>query len=222
MGTSEASFPTTLATPAALEPVEAQTCGRAELEDMLLTGVSPPNQETIRFAITLICEHAQSGALLAIAPKEAFRATFCNSCNGGPMICTADNGYMSDLLHGVHISDERFKSAFRLFTEHSATDRWPQDHAEVAARGQPKDGAFLIDTSGYRVACAAKLMGLSPPKRWRSMGTKHEAALACAWEVEDATVLVRSDSGSIHGIIRKGDRIIVLRLHNGVSHIGGT
>jgi len=119
---------------------------------------------------------------------------------------------MTALLRGIHISDHRFKVAFQLFTEHSAQDRWPVDHPDLAARGQPKDGAFLIDATGYRVACGVKLMGLSSPYKWYSTGTKHEAALGCAWEVEGSIVLVRSDSGTIHSITRKGNGIVALEL----------
>merc|ERR1712151_49901 len=75
----------------------------------------------------------------------------------------------------------------------------------MGARGQPKDGAFLIGFSGYRAKCAAKILGLRPPMAWRGVGTKHEAALACAWAVRGSVVVVRSDSGTLHVLWRRGN-----------------
>jgi len=218
-----------------LNPVVVRTCSRVELEDHLLIHMarhiaSPSCVGTIRHAITLICEHAKGGTLLVVAPKEAFNAVFQNriadcgsslctaDCDCGPSLCTADGGYMRQLLRGIHLSDDRFIKAIEHFTEHSDSDRWPQDHVDVAARGQPKDGAFLIDTSGYRVACATKVLGISSPKKWHNVGTRHEAALSCAWYVRAAIALVRSDNGGVHGIIRRNNELVVLGLDTSATH----
>jgi len=119
---------------------------------------------------------------------------------------------MTGLLKGVHISEERFAAAFAAFTEHADSDRWPQDHPHVEARGQPKDGAFLISPSGYRLKCAVKMLGLVPATSWGSVGTKHEAAMACAWAVPDCCVLVRSDAGLVHVMFRLLNTLHVRRL----------
>jgi len=114
---------------------------------------------------------------------------------------------MTQRLRNTRVTDERFADAFREFTLHSDNDRWPDDHTDPGARGQPKDGAFLLSTRGYRVKCAAKLLGLPPAGKWESVGTKHEAALACAAAVAGSVVLVRSDSGSVH-LVQKLDGVM--------------
>jgi len=119
---------------------------------------------------------------------------------------------MTNLLRGVHIADERFATAFAEFTEHTENDRWPVEHPDAAARGQPKDGAFLINTSGYRLKCSVKLLGLPPPRSWGGVGTKHEAALACAWAIPGSWVLVRSDAGTIHVLFRRDGSLHVQQL----------
>jgi len=119
---------------------------------------------------------------------------------------------MTERLRGIHVSHRDFAKAFQEFTEHSDTDRWPVNHPNKDARGQPKDGAFLISFSGYRAKCAAKILGLRPPMVWPGVGTKHEAALACAWAMRGSVVLVRSDSGTLHGIWRRGSVAHVHRI----------
>jgi len=173
-------------------------------------------RETVITAVELVCERAQGGALLCIGRavdfKHVFPATESMADAARPALRVCDKAYMTERLRGVHISDARFAAAFGEFTEHSADDRWPSDHGDAAARGQPKDGAFLISTSGYRLKCAVKLLGLPPPGHWDSVGTKHETAMACAWAVKGAHVLVRSDSGSIHYVVRSGDTLHVCKL----------
>merc|ERR1712039_136393 len=108
---------------------------------------------------------------------------------------------------GIHVRDLRFRDAFREYTRHTDDDRWPENHPDEVARGLPKDGAFLLSTDGFRVKCSAKLLGLVPAARWEGVGTKHEAALACAWAIPSAFVFVKSDSGSIH-IVQKQDTVL--------------
>jgi len=98
---------------------------------------------------------------------------------------TCDGGYMTNRLQGFHISSPTFIDAVRDFTEHSKNDRWPTDHRDDMARGQPKDGALLLDPNGFRIKCAVKVLGLQPSLYWRGIGTRHEAALACASAVPE-------------------------------------
>merc|ERR1712039_646114 len=129
-----------------------------------------------------------------------------------PTAKSCDSGYMTDRLRGVHIDDERFAVAFSEFTLASKNDRWPVDHPDEAARGKPKDGAFLVSTTGYRIKCAAKLLGLAPAGAWPNVGTKHETALSCAWLVQGSFVFVASDTGSRHLALRDGDILHVYRM----------
>lgn len=156
---------------------------------------------------------------MCIAGAEAFDQVFGASAGSGepagPSLRVADGSYMTNRLRGIHIGDARFAEAFSEFTAHSMSDRWPDDHPDMAARGQPKDGAFLISSSGYRLKCAVKLLGLPPPRSWESVGTKHEAALACAWAVPGCFVLVRSDGGAIHFLVRSGNSLHVRRVEPG-------
>mmetsp|Transcript_119832 Transcript_119832/g.382526 ORF Transcript_119832/g.382526 Transcript_119832/m.382526 type:complete len:226 (+) Transcript_119832:1369-2046(+) len=203
---------------------------REEMEAALFCGTShehlpqiecPRTQETISVAIALICEHALGGAMVCIADVEAFKQVFeCSPIDAldgqhaRPTTRSSDEGYMTDRLHNIHIGDGRFVNAFREFTTHSSNDRWPEDHPDSAARGRPKDGAFLLSKSGYRVKCATKLLGLGPAGKWANVGTRHEAALSCAWAVQGSFVFTRSDSGSVHLILRHGHKLHVYALYD--------
>merc|ERR1740121_456062 len=168
--------------------------------------------------IDLACSCAKGGALIVVAAQDAYEEAFGEELQEDatdsrrPAVTTSDGGYMTQRLRGVPVGHPDFAKAFAEFTEHSDTDRWPLSHPDEAARGQPKDGAFLISFSGYRTKCAAKVLGLRPPMAWRGVGTKHEAALACAWAVCGSVVLVRSDSGALHVIWRRGGTALVHRI----------
>jgi len=179
-------------------------CGFPQISD-------PEARATVLLAVDLVCRHALGGAMVVIATEKAFCQTFHQELRDGevvgPAIRVSDGGYMTQRLRNTRVTDERFADAFREFTLHSDNDRWPDDHTDPGARGQPKDGAFLLSTRGYRVKCAAKLLGLPPAGKWESVGTKHEAALACAAAVAGSVVLVRSDSGSVH-LVQKLDGVM--------------
>merc|ERR1712048_771642 len=119
---------------------------------------------------------------------------------------------MTERLRAIHVSDRRFAVAFSEFTQPNDNDRWPVDHPDEGARGRPKDGAFLLSTSGYRVKCGAKLLGLAPTGVWPNMGTKHDAALSCAWAVRGSFVFVVSSNGSRHLALRNKDSLHVYAL----------
>jgi len=227
---SRLSLPQTLYSVKA-ETLRVQTCTREEAVRLLLrqgARESARLAQTLRSALALCCDHAQGGALILITKGEALKMVFHGvgrdpfaeppdpfgafGGSDGPRLRTSDGGYMTAALRGIHVSDARFAAAFRLFTEHSDTDRWPETHADPRARSQPKDGAFLLDPSGYRLKCAVKLLGLPPAIVWEGVGTKHEAGLAAAWEVEGCIALVRSDSGSVHGIVRDGSTLLAYRI----------
>mmetsp|Transcript_51901 Transcript_51901/g.150795 ORF Transcript_51901/g.150795 Transcript_51901/m.150795 type:complete len:588 (-) Transcript_51901:182-1945(-) len=177
-------------------------------------------QATLQSTLNLIFIHAQGGALIVIADAASFRTVFEDDGDsaslGLPQRKVArhcDEGYMTETLRGIHISEDRFANAFGEFTKHSDTDRWPLDYPDENARGKPKDGAWLISKSGYRMKCATKLLGLAPAVAMANVGTRHEAALSTAWAVPDSFVLVRSDSGSVHLIFRRKDALHVYFIH---------
>jgi len=126
---------------------------------------------------------------------------------------------MTGRLRGLHISDPGFADAFGDFTEHSDNDRWPEDHPDVNARGQPKDGAVFLNEEGYCLKCAVKVVGFRPPAKWEGVGTRHEAALACAWSIHRSVILVRSDSGKIHGLVRQEANIAAYQLVKGAEEL---
>lgn len=215
----------------ALQPLSVQSCAQHVLNAL----ASNPHrhlklEDTFHAALDVCVNHACGGALVFIAAARAFASVFddsslsrgrlrsegsllscSNSCAASvclaPALRTSDGGYMTSRLLCIHISDPQFVAAFKEFTGHSETDRRPLDHADEAARGQPKDGAFLVDTSGFRLKCATKVLGLPPPIKWDGVGTKHEAALAVTWAVPGCVALVRSDVGSVHCIVR--DRAVL-------------
>jgi len=219
------SIPSTMVS-AQLPQPEISDCSRQELEEDILgmtwpglSFTSAQTTTTLLASIRLLCDSARGGALLCIAEKAAFDKVFGDAGEmqdqAKPCLRTSDAGYMTNQLKGVHITDDRFAAAFADFTEHSESDRWPKDHPDPEARNQPKDGAFLISVSGYCLKSAVKILGLPPPRSWASVGTKHEAALACAWAVEGCCVLVRSDGGALHVIFRDGHSLQVKQLDPG-------
>jgi len=206
------------------------TCSRKELEAAISDDTNhmsfpsvecPQAQETLQATLRLLYEYASGGALICIADAEAFKHVFgddrLNQDRSCPSLRSCDGGYMTDRLRGIHVSDPRFAAAFQDFTRHSDSDRWPEDHADMGARGRPKDGAILLSKSGYTMKCAVKLLGLCPAAAWRNVGTKHEAAMSCAWAVPGSFVFVRSDSGSLHLLRRLGQRLHVYALQENVS-----
>jgi len=201
---------------------DMSVCSQIELEAALADGKicdigCARRLATLQQAVRLVCQQAEGGALVCIAEAQSFEMVFGSRRYGkqrevGPFLRVADNSYLTRRLRGVHISDPHFVEAFQDFTRHTDNDRWPENFPDLEARGQPKDGAFLISTSGYRLLCAVKLLGLHSPWCWESMGTKHEAALACAWTVPGCCVLVRSEGGETHFINRHGHSLQVRRL----------
>jgi len=180
----------------------------------LLAVACPQALATLKTVLHLVCECAVAGTLVCVADPDALSEAFPQE-RGRPCAKSSDDGYMTRLLRGVHVSDERFAGAFREYTLHSDSDRWPESHPDLEARGRPKDGAFLLSKSGYRVKCAVKLLGMQPAATWANVGTKHEAATGCAWAVQGSYVFVRSDSGSVHLVVRRRDRVHAYPIHIG-------
>jgi len=225
---TEVSVPRTLKS-SEHSSAEISTCSRQELEGAILAGKwagfplplsSAQEKATLLAAIHLVCDRAQGGALLCVGQKHNFDKVFGAAAPGlhGAMACltTSDGGYMTKLLKHVHIGDERFAAAFAAFTEPSEDDRWPANHPDPQARGKPKNGAFLMSPSGYRLKCAVKILGITPPRSWTGGGTRHEAALACASAVQDCYVLVRSGGGAVHVVFCYKDALQVIQLDPGV------
>jgi hypothetical protein len=212
-----------------LQTVRTHYCHRDEMEEAIIgEGVPkttfpliacPKTRETLKAALNLIVDHARGGAFIVIAEKRAFYEAFNNelapstpSNSTGPTARSSDENYMTKRLRGIHISDARFAEAFGDFSLHTEADRWPLDHEDEAARGRPKDGAWLLSTTGYRVKCAAKLLGFSTVATMANVGTKHEAGLSTAWGVQNSFVLIRSDSGDICLIVRHQNELQVYQI----------
>eukprot|EP00443_Scrippsiella_acuminata_P063874 CAMPEP_0115554558 /NCGR_PEP_ID=MMETSP0271-20121206/97356_1 /TAXON_ID=71861 /ORGANISM="Scrippsiella trochoidea, Strain CCMP3099" /LENGTH=453 /DNA_ID=CAMNT_0002988289 /DNA_START=313 /DNA_END=1674 /DNA_ORIENTATION=- len=200
-----------------------QTCTQEALHRALYSGTGdadvptiecPLARDTVLATLELICNHALGGALVCIAEAKAFEHVFGAEVPNAACTRSSDQGYMTDYLRGIHVRDARFQDAFREFTRPTHNDRWPEDYPDELARGRPKDGAFLLSMDGYRVQCSAKLLGLAPVARWESVGTKHEAALACAWAIPGAFVFVKSDSGSLHFVQRAGTTLHVYQVES--------
>jgi len=120
------------------------------------------------------------------------------------------DGYMTERLQGVHVSDETFLQAISAFSAHSDTDQWPHGHE---ASGLPKDGYTLLNLRGFRLKCAARICGLPlPPYSWEGVGTRHTTALAVCWALRlfPAIVIVRSDRGTVHGLYFMKGSIVAL------------
>jgi len=218
LGSSVASVsqPTTLAS-RRLETLQVQPCARSDICTALLGGrprTSGALGQTLRTAINLIADHTSGGAMVLIASADAFKRVFVDAVmdrqpsgralRGAPALQSADRGYMDSRLRGLHVSDPRFTAAFDEFTQRGVADRWPEDHPDPAARNLPKDGALLLDERGFRLKSACKLLGLAPVRMWPGVGTKHEAAMSAVWAIDGCIALVRSDSGSVHGLVRDG------------------
>merc|ERR1711972_859554 len=120
--------------------------------------------KTLKHAISLVCDTARGGALAVLAPAKSFQSVFnAGSSSDLAAISSSDGGYMTGRLRGYHISEPGFADAFGDFTAHSDNDRWPDDHPDVNARKQLKDGALLLNEEGYCLKCAVKVGGLGSP-----------------------------------------------------------
>jgi len=220
------SLPETLSSVQLPSPVIHECCREAVAKainsddsHVELPGLASPRmRDTLAATLELMCDCAVGGALVCIADAEAFQQVFATRVSDSlwSRSCTrsADQGYMTDLLRGIHVRDARFVEAFREFTRHTSDDRWPSDHPDERARGKPKDGAMLLSSEGYRVQCSAKLLGLAPAASWANVGTKHEAALACAWAIPGSFVFVKSDSGPLHLIVKQMSELHVFFVHS--------
>jgi len=161
--------------------------------------------QTLDSIVDMVCNNSAGGALVAVATQASFENLLKTK---RLHLRVTDSGYMTDRLRGLHVDDPVFQRAFNEFTEHTDDDRWPNNHTDALARGKPKDGALLFHTSGHRLKAATKLLGLPPVCTWANMGTKHEAAASLAWYCTDSFVLVKSDSGGIHGLVKNGDELL--------------
>lgn len=168
------------------------------VQQMLATEISAwPEAEVADGAATALkvfelMYDAGGGALIVVAPFAEF---------GKLEMKCSDGGYLTQRLKDVHVSTPEFRTIFREFTAHSDSDRWPAFHDDCDARGKPKDGAILLAASGFRAKCAAKILRIMAPTEWPSHGTRHEAALFIAAQLENAVVFVRSDGGTMHCLL---------------------
>eukprot|EP00931_Biecheleriopsis_adriatica_P004115 TRINITY_DN10582_c0_g1_i5.p1 TRINITY_DN10582_c0_g1~~TRINITY_DN10582_c0_g1_i5.p1 ORF type:complete len:481 (-),score=80.25 TRINITY_DN10582_c0_g1_i5:93-1535(-) len=169
-------------------------------------GYTPKEKTTVTELVTLATADT-GGAMFVLAPQDDLKHLQDN-------VESADEGYMTARLRGIHISSSEFSVIVREFRgTHSHTDRWPTDHPDPAARGQPMDGAFLLNTDGYRVKCAVKIKLPPAGLRWPTgMGTRHSAALDASYVLQRGVVLVCSDSGAMHGLVHKHGKVMAYRL----------
>merc|ERR1712176_386873 len=85
------------------------------------------------------------------------------------------------------------------FTEHTSTDRWPEDYCIKKLRGRPKDGCWIWGLSGTLLRVAVQLTVTSLPLcNWANTGTRHMAGLRAAGVIPRGAVMIRSESGQFH------------------------
>jgi len=167
-------------------------------------GAPPPESflDAARRAAELALQ-AEGGCGILVAPQAAFAWLQEVNHVDFQVVDRSEafpDGYMTRRLRNVHVDSEAFLQAVQELSRHSDNDRWPQGHE---AAGLPKDGYILINDMGMRVLCAARIVGLpTPPYRWDGVGTRHMAAVAAAHALAEwpCAVVVRSDSGRVHGI----------------------
>lgn len=158
--------------------------------------------QTVRGVAELALQ-ADGGCGFVVAPGEAFRWLQEMHTVDFQVVDRSEaypGGYMTERLRDVNVHDPEFLAAIRELSEHSDNDRWPEGHE---AAGLPKDGYILISTDGVRVLCTARMIGLpTPPYMWDGVGTRHMAAVAATHALSrwPCAVVVRSDSGKIHGM----------------------
>eukprot|EP00927_Polykrikos_kofoidii_P081222 TRINITY_DN7842_c0_g1_i1.p1 TRINITY_DN7842_c0_g1~~TRINITY_DN7842_c0_g1_i1.p1 ORF type:complete len:559 (-),score=93.21 TRINITY_DN7842_c0_g1_i1:77-1753(-) len=143
------------------------------------------------------------GVLFVVVRENAFNRTLFREGQG--VLRTSDRGYMNDRMKGSSIESQQFQEAFEAFTDKDfqVDDKWPMDYEDERARGRPKDGGFFVNYNGIIVAAAAKILGLPARYLWENVGTKHEAAMACAAEIPGSVAFVKSESGPVHCIMRR-------------------
>ena len=206
-----------------LEQIGVLQCTEGALSDCLLSSDTTSNKQlprTLSAAIDLCFKHASGPALVLIGEKEEFMSVFCDEADA-PTLRSVDHGYMKRRLRKVHVSDPRFPEAFRDFTGASDGGCWPKDYTDSAAWKLQKDGAFVLDVSGYCIKAAALPCGIVPPATLQhKAGRLHSAALACAWAVRGCIALVRDSDGSVDGMLwhHDSDSPIVYRVAPPSSH----
>lgn len=144
----------------------------------------------------MVLKRARGGAMLIHAPTDELKRIL-----GDP----TDEGYLETRLHNAEIlnvitAGSKFEQVLAEFSEHSETDRWPQDHADAAARGKSKDGAVVISATGNVRGAARQLTTDCSriPFTWPDVGTRHKVSLAIAYNLDYGIAFVRSDSGKLH------------------------
>jgi hypothetical protein len=144
---------------------------------------------------------ANGGGMVVIAPIKELKRLKVQS---------ADDGYMTRRLKGLHATSPDFEKIFLEFSSHAPEfemgDRWPPSYYDAPARGLPKDGATLLVPNGSCMKGAAKILGLpSAPFQWAGHGTRHEAALSLAAFLRHAIILIKSSATSPHFTIFEDD-----------------
>jgi len=161
-------------------------------------------RSTVEHILRLVLQ-AHSGVCGIVAPDEQLRRLV------GHAHCS-DEGGMTHYMKGLHVSDPEFEKRFLEFTEHTETDRWPEEHSEPELRGKPKDGiAVLLSPSGFRVKCAVRLEGLPLSlKTWSQRGMRHMTALAVTDFLLQSMVIVRSCVGQVHVLVKEPTQELVV------------
>jgi len=188
------------------QPVQLQDRTARTIWDALLPELREwPNfsAEVTEEILNIVCNHARGGALMVQAPTEDL---------AGLLWEYTDDGYLQrrlareDAGHVLRFG-RRFTAVFAEFSEHAAGDRWPTDHADVDARGRPKDGGLAVSPTGaVRLAAVKFRVNLDVPFTWPGTGTRHATAFALAHALDRGIVVVRSDSGGLHVVTSSGAR----------------
>jgi hypothetical protein len=203
--------PSTLLSRQQVEIAEVSQCSAEILAEMLLSKQSdwsPQMLSTLSATIKMCMNHARGTVLVLVGEQEAFKSVFCDDEDGeasgivGPTMWSADGGYMAERLRNIHVSDPRFVEAFQDYTNSSDRGSWPEDPSDKAAPRLDKCGALVLDATGYRIKCAANILGIpTPAVMGRKVSDVHNTAMACAWAVSGCIGLVRDSDGSLDGVV---------------------
>jgi len=167
---------------------------------------------TVMDVVRMVCL-CEGGCGIVIAPHLAFTTLNTKVFADFQVVDRDDrfpDGYMTQRLRGIHCSDEEFFIALKEFPSHSSNDRWPEGHEAV---GLPQDGYILMNPAGYRLKCAARIVGLRPPPvSWDGVGTRHLAGLSICHELKQfpSVTMIRSDSGKVHVLYYDGGKMVAL------------
>lgn len=166
-------------------------------------GDAEVSQRTLSAALDVVLD-ARSACCVIIAPSNRLR-----SLKQHTRCC--DGGYFTSIFHGKHISHDAFLPAFMEFADTSTSDTWPEDHPDLEARNQPKDGAIICSSTGLLEEGAVEFDDLPNSSLLWEYGARHVEALQVASLLGQAVVFIKSDSGLLHVLFGRPDSMVDAR-----------